>query len=196
MLVVDLNDPVNVDHVAAICDRLDQRKVTGRAVADRGRPRGSGALAGGGRANEERADDEPDPFRILLAHPAHRSANKSDLYPDPEEVRVLQELLGVRFPSAAVSARTGAGLDEIGPRLFEGLGIVRVYTKAPGRSADTGRPYTVRRGDTVLDVARLVHKEIAESLRFARVGGSGQFDGPQVGADHLVMDQDIVELHG
>jgi ribosome-interacting GTPase 1 len=54
----------------------------------------------------------------------------------------------------------------------------------------------VRHGDTVLDVARLVHKEIAESLKFARVWGSGQFDGQQVGADHPVADGDIVELHG
>jgi ribosome-interacting GTPase 1 len=197
MLVVDLSDPECVDHVVAIRDRLDDRKVTlderwpGAAVAGEA----SGAARGEeGERPEECADDEPDPFRILL--PTLLVANKSDLDPDPEEVRVLGELLGVCFPSVAVSARTGAGLDGIGPRLFEGLGIVRVYTKAPGRSADTGRPYTVRRGDTVLDVARLVHKEIAESLRFARVWGSGQFDGQQVGADHLVMDQDIVELHG
>ena len=48
----------------------------------------------------------------------------------------------------------------------------------------------------VLDVARLVHKEIAESLKFARVWGSGQFDGQQVGADHPMADEDIVEFHG
>jgi hypothetical protein len=53
----------------------------------------------------------------------------------------------------------------------------------------------VHRGDTVLDVARLVHKEIAESLKFARVWGSGRFDGQQVGADHPLVDKDIVELH-
>jgi hypothetical protein len=54
----------------------------------------------------------------------------------------------------------------------------------------------VRRGDTVLDVARLVHKEVAESLKFARVWGSGQFNGQQVGADHPLADEDIVEFHG
>jgi hypothetical protein len=41
-----------------------------------------------------------------------------------------------------------------------------------------------------------VHKEIAESLKFARIWGSGQFDGQQVGADHQVSDKDIIELHG
>jgi len=196
MLVVDLSDPECVEHVVAIRDRLDEKKVTldeqwtTAAVGEEasGAARGMDAEQG-----EESADDVPDPFRIRL--PTLLVANKSDLDPDPDEVRVLEELLGVRFPAVAVSAETGAGLDEIGPRLFDGLGIVRVYTKIPGRPADTKRPYTVRRGDTVLDVARLVHKEIAESLKFARVWGSGQFDGQQVGADHPVADEDVVELH-
>ena len=197
MLVVDLSDPECVDHVMAILERLDQKKVTldeqwpSAAVGDQA----SGAAPGREAEQlEEGADDVPDPFRIRL--PTLLVANKSDLDPDPDEVRVLEELLGVCFPAVAVSAETGAGLDRIGPQLFDGLGVVRVYTKVPGRAADTRRPYTVRRGDTILDVAHLVHKEIAESLKFARVWGSGQFDGQQVGADHPVLDGDIVELHG
>jgi ribosome-interacting GTPase 1 len=184
MLVVDLSDPECVEQVVAIRDWLDTRKVTlderwpGAGVDDA----------------EEEADELPDPFRLHL--PTLLVANKSDLDPDPDDVRVLEELLGVRFPAVAVSAETGTGLDGIGPLLFDGLEIVRVYTKIPGRPADKRRPYAVRRGDTVLDVARLVHKEIAESLKFARVWGSGQFDGQQVGADHPIADEDIVELHG
>ena len=196
MLVVDLSDPECVDHVVAIRDRLDEKKVTldeQWATAAVGDESSAAAYGVGSEQGEESVDDVPDPFRISL--PTLLVANKSDLDPDPDEVRVLEELLGIRFPAVAVSAETGAGLDGIGPRLFDGLGIVRVYTKIPGRPADTKRPYTVRRGDTVLDVARLVHKEIAESLRFARVWGSGQFDGQQVGADHPVADGDVVELH-
>jgi uncharacterized protein len=47
----------------------------------------------------------------------------------------------------------------------------------------------------VLDVARLVYHDIAGRFRFARVWGSGAFDGQQVGSDHLVADGDIVEFH-
>ena len=197
MLVVDLSDPECVDHVMAIRDRLDQKKVTleqqwpGAALGDE-----APGVARGKEVEqlEEGADDVPDPFRIHL--PTLLVANKRDLDPDPDEIRVLEELVGICFPAVAVSAESGAGLDQIGPQLFDGLGIVRVYTKIPGRAADTQRPYTVRSGDTILDVARLVHKEIAESLKFARVWGSGQFDGQQVGADHPVLDGDVVELHG
>ncbi len=45
-------------------------------------------------------------------------ANKSDLDPDPEDVKILEELLGLRFPALTMSAKTGDGLDELGPFLF------------------------------------------------------------------------------
>ncbi|MBT8076856.1 MAG: TGS domain-containing protein, partial [Gammaproteobacteria bacterium] len=59
----------------------------------------------------------------------------------------------------------------------------------------TDKPFTVRRGDTVLDVARLVHRDIAESLKFARMWGDDVYDGQQVGPDHEVSDGDTLELH-
>ena len=78
---------------------------------------------------------------------------------------------------------------------FRALEIVRVYTKAPGKPADTDKPFTVRRGGTVLDVARLVHRDIEQGLKFARMWGDEVFDGQQVGPEHTVSDGDTVELH-
>jgi hypothetical protein len=181
MLVVDLDDPASLEHVPALIARLAERKIHLRARWP-------------GLASEP---DEPetgvDPFRLDL--PTLLVANKSDLDPDPDEVAVLEELLGLRFPALTVSAKTGAGLDELGPFLFRALEVVRVYTKSPGKPADTDKPFTVRRGDTVLDVARLVHREIADGLRFARMWGQNVYDGQQTGPDHPVADGDIVELH-
>ena len=137
--------------------------------------------------------DTDDPFRLEL--PTLLIANKSDLDPDPGEVEVLEELLGLHFPALTVSAQTGSGLDALGPLLFGALEIIRVYTKTPGKPADADKPFTVRRGGTVLDVARLVHKDIAAGLKFARIWGTGVFDGQQVGPDHEVADGDLIELH-
>jgi ribosome-interacting GTPase 1 len=191
MLVVDLTDPECVDHVEVIRDRLGRKRVT----LDENWPQLKSADRS--PATTEKLDigqDEtpPDPFRIYL--PTLLVANKSDLHPDPEEIKILGELLGVSYPSVTTSAKTGAGLERLGPMFFEGLGIVRIYTKVPGKPADTARPYTVRRGHTVLDVARLVHKDLAKSLKFARIWGSGRFQGQQVGPDHEVADRDILEL--
>jgi ribosome-interacting GTPase 1 len=122
-------------------------------------------------------------------------ANKSDLDPDPDETSVLEELTGVRFPAVATSAATGTGIGLLAPFLFDAFRIVRVYTKAPGKPPEKTRPFTVRHGATILDVARLVHQDLATTLKFARIWGSGTFEGQQVGPEHLVADGDIVELH-
>jgi uncharacterized protein len=189
LLVVDLSDPACVEQVQFILDTLAARKI--RLVPDwPGMPRREPTQSGGTAAS---ADELDDPFRIML--PTLLLANKIDLAPGPEEVAVLEELLGVNFPALRVSAETGQGLGEIAPWLFSALQIVRVYTKAPGKEPERDRPFTVRGGDTVLDVARLVHKDIAESFRYGRLWGSGVFDGQQVGADHPVADGDVVELH-
>ena len=43
---------------------------------------------------------------------------------------------------------------------------------------ETDKPFAVRRGDTVLDVAKLVHRDIARDLKFARIWGENVFDVP------------------
>jgi hypothetical protein len=181
MLVIDLADPACLEQVPAVLDRLAEKKISLRS-------RWPGK---DGQSEPPQAPD--DPFRIDL--PTLLVANKYDLDPDPDEITVLEELLGLRFPAMSVSAETGEGLEQLGPFLFEALEIVRVYTKSPGKPPDTDKPFTVRRGDTVLDVARLVHREIADRLKFARVWGKGVFDGQQCGPDHPVEDGDVVELH-
>jgi 50S ribosomal subunit-associated GTPase HflX len=181
LLVIDVSDPECLEHVPALLERLARRKVFLRASWP-------------GLSSTKPVADEPENlFHLNL--PTVLIANKSDLDPDPEEVVVLEELLGLRFPALTMSAETGAGLDELGAFLLRALEIVRVYTKTPGKPADTDKPFTVRRGDTVLDVARLVHRDIARDLKFARMWGKDVFDGQQVGPDHAVSDGDTVELH-
>lgn len=180
LLVVDLSDPACTDQLGYVLAWLNERRI--RLVPE-----------WPGTADSVPVGDEDDPFRIEL--PALLLANKRDLDPEPGEIEVLEELLDLDLPAIGTSAETGLGLDRIGPFLFRQLGIVRVYTKTPGKDPDMDKPFTVRRGDTVMDVARLVHKDIASSLSFARVWGKSVFDGQQVGPEHQVEDGDIVELH-
>jgi len=172
-LVVDLADPACMEQVLSIREELARRKI----VLDESWP----------------AREADETFQVRL--PTLLVANKSDLDPDPEEVAVLEELLQIRYPAFAVSAATGRGLGELAPFLFKALGVVRVYTKVPGKPADRQRPFTVRRGDRVLEVARLVHQDVAATLKYARLWGSGEFDGQQVGPEHRVADGDVLELH-
>ncbi|HWQ37723.1 MAG TPA: GTPase [Burkholderiales bacterium] len=181
MLVIDLNDPDCVDEVQAVHAILREKRVTLSA-------RWPGDSDCAAPAQEE------DPFALRL--PALLLANKADLVANiDEELQTLRELTGLRYPALSVSARTGHGLAQIGPWLFRALAIVRVYTKAPGKPPEKRHPFTLRRGQNVEDVARLVHKDLARSLRYARVWGRSGFDGHPVGREHLVEDGDVIELH-
>jgi ribosome-interacting GTPase 1 len=181
LLVVDLGDPACLEQVAGARTVLGERRVT---LTDRWEPPGVGAAAA--------ADD--DPFALRL--PVLLLANKVERLADADaELRAFQEVTGLRYPALAVSAATGQGLGKIGPWLISHLGVARVYTKAPGRLPDRSRPFILHRGQTVEDVARLVHKDLARSLRYARVWGTTGFDGQQVGREHPVKDGDVIELH-
>jgi len=123
-------------------------------------------------------------------------ANKLDLAGAEDTFAALEDLYRDRFTCLAVSAATGLNLDLLARALFDLLRIVRVYTKAPGKKADLISPFVLRRGQTVLDAARLVHKDFAENLKFARLfRPGGARDGLLVERTHLVEDRDILEFH-
>jgi hypothetical protein len=183
LLVVDLGDPACIDDVAAARERLAAKRI--HLVASVPAP---------GRGDDG-ADDVADPLRRDL--PTLLVANKSDLLARPEtELGTFVQLAALPFTAFSVSAESGSGLGALGPALIELLGIVRVYSKVPGHAPDLGRPFTVRRGDNVRDVATQVHRGLAGQLKFARVWGpSAGFDGQQVSAEHTVRDGDVIELH-
>jgi hypothetical protein len=175
LLVVDLGDPECVDQVLELHDLLAARRVF---------------LTGDWTSEGEELDD---PFAQLL--PTLLVAAKADQVAHyDEELAAFRELTGRDYPSVTVSAETGHGLESIGGFLFEHLGVVRVYTKIPGQPPDRSRPFTVRRGQTVEDVATLIHKDLVATLRWARLW-RGEIEGLQVGKNHLVEDGDILEIH-
>lgn len=191
LLVVDLSDPASPEAIGRVAELLGTKKITLTGRWPFGDDKGPD------RVEADSADTGPgdaeDPFLIRL--PTLLVGNKSDTAGGDDDLDVLAELGGVDFPRVAVSATTGQGLEAIAAYLFEHLGIVRVYTKLPGKPAEREKPFTVRRGATVLDVATLVHKDIAGSLKFARAWGTTVYDGQQVGPEHLVADGDVIELH-
>jgi len=184
LLVVDLDDPACLERVEQVHAILRAKRVTLTEHWDE--PSGA--------SEEERDGDEADPFAVRL--PALLVANLADRIANIEtELEAFREMSGLRYRALAVSALSGHGLKEIGAMLFRELKIVRVYTKTPGHAADKTRPFTVRKGQTVRDVARQVHKDLERSVRYARVWGHSGFDGQQVGVEHALADRDIVELH-
>jgi len=121
--------------------------------------------------------------------------NKSDDEAADIRLEMAKETFGNRFPTYVISAETGAGLDELKKALFEVLGVMRIYTKQPGKPPDMSSPFTCPIGSTMQEFAGYVHRDFEEKLKSGRVWGSGAFDGQTVGKDHILSDKDIVELH-
>jgi small GTP-binding protein len=120
--------------------------------------------------------------------------NKTDDEGGDDDVEVLRELLGSEWPLVAVSAANGRNLDDLRWAVFDLLGIMRVYSKPPGKQPDRGAPFVLKTGSTVEEFAGKVHGDFRETLKSARVWGSGVHDGQMVGRDHVLSDEDVVEL--
>jgi ribosome-interacting GTPase 1 len=122
--------------------------------------------------------------------------NKIDVPGAAERLELLHELCPLDFAEHPISAEHGTNLESLREAIYKSLDVVRVYSKAPThKTADFERPFTVRRGHTVLEVAGQIHKDFVANFKFARVWGSGVHDGTQVKADYQPHDKDVVEIH-
>ncbi len=122
--------------------------------------------------------------------------NKVDLPGCEERIALLHEFCPLDLEEFRISAAHGQGLEELRTAIYQALDVVRVYTKLPThKEPDYERPFTVRRGGTVLQIAELVHRELAQDFKFARVWGSQVHDATVVKGDYVVHDKDVVELH-
>ncbi|GAA0658069.1 OBG GTPase family GTP-binding protein [Salarchaeum japonicum] len=134
--------------------------------------------------------------RVYL--PSMVAVNKVDLI-EPSYVETVNEKLEARDidPDDAVfiSAHEEKGLDAFKERMWEELGLIRVYMDKPGRGIDWEEPLVVERGATVDDALHKLGGTLDERFRFARVTGpSAQHDDQQVGRDHVLEDEDVLRV--
>ncbi|ASJ10213.1 GTP-binding protein [Thermococcus sp. P6] len=122
-------------------------------------------------------------------------ANKGDAPGSRENYERLVKAYGERFRIIPVSARKKIQLDKLKDELYELAGIIRVFTKSPGEEP-AYPPVPLKKGSTVMDLAERIHKDFARNFKYARVWGkSVKFPGQRVGADHVLEDGDVVEIH-
>ena len=130
----------------------------------------------------------------MLGKRAFCICTKSDIA-KPNAIEVLKKSCRHPFEFVEISAETGAGIDKLPENLFQLLNIIRVYAKPPGKKPDMDDPFTLPTGSTVMDLATAIHRELAEKLKFARIWGTGVYDGQNAQRNHILSDKDIIELH-
>jgi len=129
-----------------------------------------------------------------LAKEAFCICTKSDIA-KAGALESLKQLCKYPLEFVEISAVADGGLEELPKKLFELLGIIRVYAKPPGKPADMTEPFTLPVGSTVMDLATDIHRQLAEKLKFARIWGTGVYDGQNTQRTHVLNDKDIIELH-
>ncbi len=109
--------------------------------------------------------------------------------------RELTQKYNAKFPVISISAKDGKNIKELKSVIFSSLNIIRIHTKSPGIKPDLNDPMIMKKGNTMKDAAEAVHKDFRTKLKYALVWGSGKFDGQRVSPDHVLQDNDIIELH-
>ncbi len=122
-------------------------------------------------------------------------ANKKDLSDAEDDLIKLKVRYEHICPCISVSALKKENLEELKRAIFEISGIIRVYSKPPGKGPDLTMPFTIPAGSTVLDLASIIHKDFIFNLKYARIWGSARFAGQRVEKNYILKDKDIVEFH-
>jgi hypothetical protein len=146
---------------------------------------------------EATLDDIEDAiFESTIYRPAIIVANKLDKPQAVEKLKLLQKFVGDKLPVLPVSCITRQGLNTIGKNLFKTLNIIRVYTKEPSQKRPSEKPFILKKGATVADLAQHIHSDFSKKFSYAKIWAERfVFSPKKVGPTFLLEDGDVVEIH-
>ncbi len=136
-------------------------------------------------------DLKKPPFvkKVLIA------VNKVDDIRDDEDLAAFVELADMKLPWIGISILGERNLEALLRTIYDLCGIIRVYTKAPGKEPNKDAPFVLQVGCTLGDLAAKIHKDFVTKMKFAKIWGTAVFDGQMVQRDHVLREGDVVEIH-
>lgn len=118
--------------------------------------------------------------------------NKIDLFSE-EKIKALRS--GIRGGIVEISATKGINIDELRRRIYERLGVMKIYMKPHGREPDFREPLIVRKNTTISGVCDILHRDFRRKFKYAQVWGkSVKFEAQAVGLNHVLKDGDILTI--
>lgn len=135
-------------------------------------------------------------FESTVYKPAVIVANKIDLEGSEANLKFLESYVGTKLPILAVSCEKRCGLEKLGETMFKTLDIIRVYTKEPNEKEFSKKPFILKKGSTVYDLAKNIHSDFSKKFSYAKVWAKRLVFSPQkVGSSFVLNDRDIAEIH-
>lgn len=109
---------------------------------------------------------------------------------------VSKEYLGkLGFEFVPVSAEKSQNVEGLKKAIFDGLKMMRVYTKPRMEEADLKEPMMMRTGATIEDACARLHRDLVRDFKYALVWGkSAKFPGQKVGLVHVLQEGDIFSI--
>jgi len=124
--------------------------------------------------------------------------NKKDAEGAEQRLEVLRDLYKDEFSIISISAINPSyhnNIKKAKREIYKALNIIRIYTKAPGKPVDLNDPIVLKEKSKVIDAARVIHKDFANNLKYAKMWRKGKFNAWKVDKDYPLEEGDIVEFH-
>ncbi|MFA5141538.1 MAG: GTP-binding protein [Candidatus Woesearchaeota archaeon] len=177
---IDLGTTVKMNHLdrETIVDMLKEFKIINAAIVIRE------------DIDADQLIDIVEPNRVYA--PAAVVVNKMDIVSESELKRIESEI----HPDLFISGESRINIDKLKDLIYDKLTFMRVYTKEVRKEADMTEPLIMRKGATIGDVCRKLHKDFVNKFKFARVWGSSKFPGQDIRKlEYILKDNDILEIH-
>ncbi|KAK0233280.1 developmentally regulated GTP-binding protein [Armillaria fumosa] len=97
--------------------------------------------------------------------------------------------------TVVISCEMDLNLTFLVEKIWDELGMVKIYTKKRGDHPDLNDPICLRKGSTIESVCNGVHRSLAPNFRYA-LGKSSKFNphAQKVSIMHPVQDEDVVSI--
>ncbi|KAL1670759.1 hypothetical protein GGF50DRAFT_93732 [Schizophyllum commune] len=97
--------------------------------------------------------------------------------------------------TAVISCEMDLNLDYLIERMWDDLGLVKIYTKKRGAHPDLDDPVCLHKGSTIETVCNSIHRSLVPSFKYA-LGKSSKFNphAQKVSLNHVVQDEDVVTI--
>jgi len=122
-------------------------------------------------------------------------ANKCDHPRAAENLEEIKSFIDPGFTPIPVSIFKENTLEDLKEQIYILLNVIRVYSKIPGKKVNHNDPYVFKKGSSLIDMAKAVHKDFSQKLKYARIWGKNKYQGQKVNRSYILEDEDIIELH-
>jgi len=138
----------------------------------------------------------PSTFQPMFMSIAHSSDALILIHKNKEDLEKLKNTITkFRIKKTFIEINRDEDIEKIKEKLWKNLGLIKIFCKEPGQKP-VEKPLVLKKGSTIQDAARNLHKDFSKYFKFARIWGrSSKYEGQPFGLDHELEDGDIVEFH-